>query len=447
MKKKVLSVLLAIAMVASVSGCGSKTDTSKQNVEVKETASTDSTTEADNTSDATNEADAATQEEEITCDLLVWSPSEDQDETKGNWLVKMCEQFASEHPNWHITFSYGTCQEGEAKKNVTQDVEGAADVYMFANDNITDLVTNNALAEIGGKALETIKSTNNQRVVDSVTLDGAVYGFPFTTNTWYMYYDKSVFSEEDIKCLDTMLEKGKVAFPLTNSWYLPSFYVANGGTMFGDNQMDEEAGIDFGGDKGAAVTNYLVDLVKNPNFANDTDGFGIAGLADGRVNAIFSGSWDASAVKEALGDNMGVATLPTITINGQQCQLKSFAGSKAIGVNPNCEYQQVAVALAQYLASDVAQLAHYEDRNIVPCNTQLLERDDIKSNEIIVAQNYTYENNSITQPFVTAMGNFWTPCDNMGKNIVSGDITHDNAAERTEEFNAAANTDVAKDAN
>ena len=29
-----------------------------------------------------------------------------------------------------------------------------------------------------------------------------------------MYYDKRVFSEDDVKSLDTMLTKGKVSFPL-----------------------------------------------------------------------------------------------------------------------------------------------------------------------------------------------------------------------------------------
>lgn len=435
MKKKFVAVVLAVAMVASAMGCGKQADSESTEASGNDAVENNIAAESNN----------AAEEEEITCNLTVWGPAEDQDETKGNWLPTMCEQFLAEHPNWHITFEYGTCQEGEAKKNVTQDVEGAADVYMFANDNITDLVTNNALSEIGGNALESIKTTNNQTVIDSVTLDGAVYGFPFTTNTWYMYYDKSVFSEEDVKSLDTMLEKGKVAFPLSNSWYLPAFYVANGGTMFGDNQMDEAAGIDFGGDKGTAVTNYLVDLVANPNFINDTDGAGLAGLSDGTVNAIFSGSWDAVAVQEALGDNMGVATLPTINIDGKECQMKSFAGSKAIGVNPNCENQQVAIALAQYLASADAQKAHYEMRQIVPCNTELLSQDAFLADKIVAVQNYTYDNNAITQPFVTAMGFYWTPADNMGKNLVSGDVTHSNAADRTEEFNIAVNTDVAEE--
>lgn len=99
-----------------------------------------------------------------------------------------------------------------------------------------------------------------------------LYGIPFTTNTWFMYYDKSVFSEEDVKNLDTMLEKGVVSFPFTNSWYLPAFYVGNGCTLFGDG-TDESKGVDFGGENAVEVTNYLIDLRNNPNFKVDADGF------------------------------------------------------------------------------------------------------------------------------------------------------------------------------
>lgn len=437
MKKKALSLFLAAAMVASMTGCGNnKTEGNSNNAATP-----------DNKADTEAAADASSdEEEEITCDLTVWSPAEDQAEDQGNWLPTMCEQFAAQHPNWHINFNYGVCPEGDAKANVTQDVDAAADVYMYANDNITDLVSNNALAKLGGSALEAVQSTNSQAIIDSVSIDGSVYGFPFTTNTWYMYYDKSVFSDDDIKSLDTMLEKGKVAFPLSNSWYIAAFYVANGGTMFGDDQMDESAGIDFSGDKGTQVTDYLVDLVANPNFVNDADGAGIAGLRDGSIKAMFSGSWDAASVKEALGDNMGVAVLPTAKINGNDVQLKSFAGSKAIGVNPKCENQQVAIALAQYLASAEAQQAHYDDRGVVPCNTDLLAQDAIQSDAVVTAQNDTFDNTSITQPFVAAMSNYWTPAENMGKALVNGEVTHDNAADQTAKLNTAMNTSEAENA-
>lgn len=373
MKKKILSVLLASAMVASLAGCGGKEEAAPAPSEGSTEAPAESEAEAPAEGEA--EAPAAGEEEAVTAKLLVWGPAEDQSAESGNWLPTMCEQFAAEHPNWDITFEYGICPEGDAKANVTQDVEAAADVYMFANDNVTDLVKANAIARLGGETETAVKSTNSQAIVDSVSIDGALYGVPFTTNTWFMYYDKSKFTEDEAKNLDTMIAKAKISFPITNSWYIQAFYVANGCTFFGDG-TDEAAGIDFSGDKAVAVTDYLVDLVANPNFVDDRDGAGMAGLRDGSIGAIFSGSWDYASAKEALGDNLGISSLPTITINGEEKQMMSFAGSKAIGVNPNCENMQVAVALAAYLGSADAQKAHYDTRSVVPCNTELLAQPE-----------------------------------------------------------------------
>ena len=431
MKKKALSLFLVTAMAVSMVGCGSK-DADKN---------TDKNTDKKDTEvAAATEKEAAAEDEAWEGDLTVWSPQEDQDT---NWLQDQCEAFAAEHPNWKINFNYGVCPEGEAKDNVTKDVEAAADVYMLANDNIPDLVSAGALSELGGDYLGYVTSTNSDSILASVTYNDSVVAFPFTPNTWFMYYDKSVFSEDDVKNFDTMLEKAgeagkKVSFKLTDSWYIEAFYVANGCTLFGDG-TDTDAGIDFGGDKAAAVTEYLVDLAANPNFLVDADGSGLAGLGDS-VAALFSGTWDAEAVKEKLGDNMGVAALPTVTIDGKEGQMKSFIGSKAIGVNPNAENQQVAMSLAAYLAGEKAQTAHYEMRNILPSNINISLADD----PIATAVTNVMTDTSIMQPLCKEMSNYWSPAENMGKNIQSGEVTKDNAAEKTEEMNTTMNTDVAE---
>ena len=431
MKKKALSLFLVTAMAVSMVGCGSK-DADKN---------TDKNTDKKDTEvAAATEKEAAAEDEAWEGDLTVWSPQEDQDT---NWLQDQCEAFAAEHPNWKINFNYGVCAEGEAKDNVTKDVEAAADVYMLANDNIPDLVSAGALSELGGDYLGYVTSTNSDSILASVTYNDAVVAFPFTSNTWFMYYDKSVFSEDDVKNFDTMLEKAgeagkKVSFKLTDSWYIQAFYVANGCTLFGDG-TDPDAGIDFSGDKATAVTEYLVDLAANPNFLVDADGAGLAGLGDS-VAAVFSGTWDADAVKEKLGDNMGVAALPTVTIDGKEGQMKSFIGSKAIGVNPNAENQQVAMSLAAYLAGEKAQTAHYEMRNILPSNINISLADD----PIATAVTNVMTDTSIMQPLCKEMGNYWSPAENMGKNIQSGEVTKANAAEKTEEMNTTMNTDVAE---
>ena len=223
--------------------------------------------------------------------LMVWSPTADQSKDNGEWLQTCCEAFAEEHPEWDIDFVYGIMDEASASSQVGQDPDASADVFLYSNDGIAWLTDSKAAAKFGGKYREEIEATNSPEILQSLMLGDDLYGVPYTTNTWYMFYDKSVFSEEDVKNLDTMLEKGVVSFPFTNSWYLPAFYVGNGCTLFGDG-TDESAGVDFTGDKAYEVTDYLIDLESNPNFRIDQDGSGIAGLRDGSINAMFTGSWD-----------------------------------------------------------------------------------------------------------------------------------------------------------
>lgn len=373
--------------------------------------------------------------------LMVWSPSEDQSKDSGEWLQTCCEAFADAHPEWDITFVYGVMDEASAGEQVAQDPDASADVFMYANNSLEPMRNADALVRFGGKYREQIEATNSQDVLDTLIMDDNLYGIPFTTNLWYMYYDKSVFSEEDIKNLDTMLEKGVLSFPFVNSWYLPAFYIGNGCTLFGEDGKDEAAGVDFGGENAVEVTNYLIDLAQNPNFKIDDLGSGIAGLRDGSINAMFSGSWDSNAVKEALGDNMGVAALPTYTLNGEEKQMYAYAGTKAIGVNTHSDYMVQAIELAIWLGNAESQRLHYELRQVVPCNTELLQEEDIQKDELVMAQNTTFSDTSIIQPLVNKMNNCWTPVENMGKGIRNGSVTHENAQEQTEQMNEAMNSD------
>ncbi|MBQ6294935.1 MAG: extracellular solute-binding protein, partial [Firmicutes bacterium] len=365
--------------------------------------------------------------------VTVWGPQEDQSDENGKWLQTQCEAFAAAHPEWTLTFKYGVCPEGEAKAKVGTDPSAGADVYMFANDQIPDLIKTGGIAKLGGKTLDTIKANNSETTVNTVSYDGAVYGVPFTGNTWFMYYDKSVFSDEDIKSLDAMLEKGKVAFPLDNSWYIAAFYVANGCTLFGEDGGDAAAGFDFSGEKAAQVTDYLVDLVANPNFANGDVG------TNADAKAFFSGTWDYQKALDAYGENLGIAAPPSITINGELKQMKSFAGSKAVGVNPATalyqEHPEVAVALAAYLGGTDAQKAHFELRNIIPTDSNITVDDALAQ-----AQMDTMAFASIVQPLQADMGNYWGPAESMGKELVAGSVTHANAAEKTEAMNTSLNT-------
>lgn len=194
-------------------------------------------------------------------------------------------------------------------------------------------------------------------------------------------------------------------------------------------------------DCSAAIADYLVDLIADPHFVVDADGAGMAGLRDGSINALFSGSWDYGSVKEILGDNLGAAALPTYTLNGEAKQMYAYAGSKAVGVNAHSENMVAAVELAVYLGSAEAQKLRYELRSVIPSSVALESDPAVAADPVFVAQNDTFNHTSKLQPFVSKMSNCWSPVELMGKSIRNGDTTHDNAADQTRAMNDAMNSD------
>lgn len=65
-------------------------------------------------------------------------------------------------------------------------------------------------------------------------MDGKLYAYPMTAdNGYFLYYDKSVLSEDDVKSMDTLLAKAdasgkKFMMSLNDAWYVYSFYAGAG---------------------------------------------------------------------------------------------------------------------------------------------------------------------------------------------------------------------------
>ena len=421
--KKIIAMLLVLAMALSLVACGG-------GEKAPETQAPQAGTEAPATEAAP---------EAIT--LKVWAPQEDQVD-ENSWLIQVQKAFEEAHPEYVITWDNGVCPEGDAATMVTADPAAAADVYMYANDQLGTLIQAGALAKLGGSYLEQVQADVSATYVNTVTAtDGGVYGFPVAPNTWFMYYDKSVLTEEDVKTLEGVMAKGKVAFEIKNSWYLPSFFFAAGGSLFGETGSDAAAGIQFGGEAGYAATNAILDLMENPNFVVDGDGFGNNGVKnpDDDVIAYFSGSWDYAGLYEALGENLGAVAAPTVTINGEAAQLKAYAGSKAIGVNPNAKNMKAAMQFAAFLASADSQLLRFQLRNITPAVTALGENAEVAASIVAAAESATMAYASVAQPTIAEMNPVWGPVGTFGTNIADGMVTRDNVVESVDAFHAQLN--------
>ena len=412
--KKIIAMLLVLVLALSMAACGAP--------KAPEAAAPAAPAEP-----AAPAATEAAGPEAIT--LKVWAPQADQVD-ENSWLNVMLPKFEAAHPEYAITWDIGVCGEGDAAGIVKNDPAAAADIFLYANDQMGTLIEAGALAKLGGSYLEQVKTDVAQTYIDTVTYtDGGVYGFPMAPNTWFMWYNKDIFTEEDVKNLNTMLEKGVVSFPMDNSWYTGTFFFGVGGTLYGPQGIDAAAGIDFSSDLCVEAAKFMIDFAKNPNFVNDVDGTGVAGMKEGTIHAMFTGPWDRPALEESLGDKLGCAVLPKFTMNGTDYQMKSFAGSKAIGVNPNAKNPKAAMQLAAFLASPEGQLARYELSAITPAATACAEDETVKNNIFVLTESAEMSTATIAQPTIAAMGSYWDPVKNFGLNILNGSITPDNVAE------------------
>lgn len=429
MKKKLVTLLLVSAMaVGTLAGCGNNSD--KNNAGTTNDKKTEQ-------NDAKGDDGADGEAKDVA--LKVWAP---ENQVQTGTIDSMCESFQEAHPEWNITFTVETQGEDTAKDAILNDVTAAADVYFFANDQLPALADAGAIAKLGGTTEEMVKSTMADAVVSTVTYNDAIYAIPFTHNTFFMFYDKTLLTEDDIKSLDTIMAKETAdgvynfMFDSAGGWKLAAWFYGAGCTIYGEDGTDGAAGCDWNSETGLAVTNYLIDLINNPKCAFADTAPAIDELAgEHKLGAWFDGSWNYDLYKGVLGDDLGVAVIPTYSLNGTETQLKGFYGSKCIGVNPQSANPEVAVAFAAYLGSEEMQLQRYQETAQVPTNSALAETDEIKADEVASVIIAEADVASVAQPVSTIFANnFWTNVSGFATEISTGDFNHDNAQEKLDTF-------------
>ena len=427
MKKatRFLALFLAVILVMGSFGACTK----------KQNAGNNTTTPA-----ATQAPAAATQAPitAIPVTLKVWAP---ENQIQSATIDTMCNSFQTLHPEWNITYTVETQGEDTAKDEILKDVTAAGDVYFFANDQLTALVNAGAIARLGGSTEEMVKSTMAKPVVDTVTVNDAIYAIPFTHNTFFMYYDKSLLTADDVKSVEKIMAKKTAdnvfnfCFDPAGGWKLGAWYYGAGLTIYGDSQNDFAAGANWNNPTGLAVTNYLIDLINNPKCAYSDDVSTTELAADHRIGAWFDGSWNYQLYKDALGDDLGLAIIPTFNPDGKDYQLKGFYGSKAIGVNPQAPFPEVAVAFAAYLGSEEMQMQRFTETGQVPTNQNAGNSPEVQADEVAKVLVEEVNNASVMQPTSAEFGaRYWTNAGAIATEIKSGDLNKKNAQDKLNTF-------------
>lgn len=415
MKKRVVALFLTTALVMSAMvGCGSDGTSSK--------GETKTENDKENAGDENDSGDG----EEVN--LKVWVPEEEMEMTQA-----MCKAFDEAHPEYNCTFDISVTGIDESVDALEADPEIAADIFQIPSGSISQCVDAGLLYPITAD-IDTVTSLYGEGALEAVTRDDLMYGVPYSPNSWFMYYNKRLYTEEDVKNLDTMMAKDlgddvlNFSCSLSNSWYLEAFFYAAGCTLYGEDGMDPDD-CTWNNDDGVAAANYVIDLATNPKYVEDIDGVAGSYMKEGKLGALCSGTWAAPELIAALGDDLGACVLPTITLNGKDCQLSNFADYKCYAVKSNTEYPLAAQQLAEWLTNEENQLTRYETSKATPTCLSLLENEKIMADEAtcaLIAQTQY----ATPQPSISQISNYWDPVAALGEGIINGDVTKDNVKEK-----------------
>ena len=411
--KKQISLALAGAMALSLAACGGSASTATSTPEAASAAeSTAASTEAAAEGDVLDQAAAAAFSKDVT--LTMWGAEEDQD-----LLREISDKFIEKYGNYggKITINLGVQSESTAKDTVLTDPTAAADVYAFADDQLNELVKAGALQEVQLNA-DDVKNRNTPASVDAATMDGKLYAYPLTAdNGYFMFYDKSFFTEDDVKSLDTMMEKAaaagkKVSMDVANGWYLYSFY-AGAGLNLGLADDGVNTVCNWNEAPGADVTQAVIDICKNPGFIALKDEEFTGKLKDGTLVAGVNGTWRANDAAEVWGDNYAACKLPTYTLIGEQVQMASFSGFKLIGVNPHSANVGAAMLLADFVTNEENEGLRFKERTQGPSNINALAAASSPALTAVVDQ-------SEYATLQRVGGNYWASAETLGSICVNG---------------------------
>jgi len=324
-----------------------------------------------------------------------------------------------------------------------QDWIVGPDVYEFASDKITGLFQKSALGRVSGQNATFIEENNSELGCQLATFNGEYYAYPYTgDNTYYLQYDKSIFTEDDVKSMETILEVAAKAGKKVGYKLQEAFWGAGALFTFGaDYQMtfDEDGSVqkveaDFNTDKGLkaakallSIINYEYDLGDGTTFKPWQNAMEAPTPTNG-LAACIAGTWDIPDYKKALGANYACAPMPTITIDGETQHLGAFLGGKLLGVNPqraqgNAERLAAAHQLALFLSNKECQLKRFQDQGVAPCNKEAAADPAVLASENVKV---LVEQAKFAHAQTAVPGNFWTAPNTLISGMVDGTNTMEN---------------------
>ena len=413
MKKRILATMLAGVLTFGLAACGGNGASASNSAPPSEPAAA----ATDNSSAETAASDTAASGEKV--ELTVWESLQGPDE----FIKQAGAKFTEQNPN--ITIKFVNVELGDASTQITLDGPAGVgpDLFAIAHDRLGSLVTDGHVAVVPDSSLSAINNCLDG-CVKAVTYDGKVYGYPISTETYSLFYNKDLCPNPP-KTWDDVItfakdfnakNPGKYGFVMDtgNAYYSIIFTSSNSNQLFGPSGTD--------------MTNTYIN---SPASVQGMQEFiklkeilpvAAADLATAQVDALFqsgqaamhiTGPWNFKPFKDA-GINFGVTTLPALP--GNSTPAMSFSGTRCMLISNYSKHKDAAAKFAEFLVSNDMQTLRYDITGALPSVSLTLsgEYGDYATG-MLEQMKYSYPMPSIPQ-----MAKFWDAMNNASANIWNG---------------------------
>ncbi len=350
--------------------------------------------------------------------LTVWESRNGPDE----FIKQAGEAYTAKNPN--VEIKYVNVELGDAVNQVTLDGPAGIGPDLFAapHDRLGSLVS-------AGLVNPTVNADEIKKNVlgacsTALTYDETMYGYPVSAETYALFYNKDLISENEVpKTWDELIawakafnkaNPGKYGFVMdvSNGYYTIVFTTADGNRLFGPDGTDttntninSEDSI-----KGMQLLQRLRKEVFDVPAADINTSTADAAFQSGTAAMHITGLWNVVPFEDA-GINFGVTTLPSLP--GDDTPAASFSGTRAMFVSAYSKNPDEAADFAQFLLTPEMQKLRFDLTGTVPSI-------NVEVSSPYLAGFMNQLDYAFPMPSIPEMASYWDAMNNASKNIWDG---------------------------
>ncbi len=349
--------------------------------------------------------------------LVVWESLQGPDE----FIKQAGEAYTKLHPN--VTVEFVNVELGDASGQIALDGPAGVGPDLFAapHDKLGELVT-------GGHVLATaspdkVKASVLGACSQALTYNGTMYGYPVSAETYALFYNKALISENEVpktwEDLSAWVKSfnaknsGKYGFIMDvgNGYYTIIFTTEKGNRLFGKSGTDTsqsylntDAAVD--GMKFFQSLRSILNVEADDLSTSACD----AAFQSGNAAMHITGLWNVRPFEDA-GLDFGVAPLPSLP--GESTPSASFSGTRSMQVSAYSDHPEEAADFAMFLISPEMQQLRFDLTGAMPSINTTVSSKYISG--FLKQLDYAFP-----MPSIPEMGAFWETMGNTSKNIWNG---------------------------